>query len=44
MHQHFAHILNKLIATNEAEQVARARKQAQEVRERFSLDHLVSGT
>jgi DNA-binding GntR family transcriptional regulator len=42
MHQHFALILNKLIATNEAEQVELARKQAQEVRKRFSLDHLVS--
>lgn len=42
MHQHFALILNKLIATNEAEQVELARKQAQEVRNRFSLDHLVS--
>ena len=42
MHQHFALILNKLIATTEAEQVEMARKQAQEVRDRFSLDHLVS--
>jgi DNA-binding FadR family transcriptional regulator len=42
MHQHFALILNKLIATTEAEQVELARKQAQEVRDRFSLDHLVS--
>ena len=44
MHQHFALILNKLIATTEAEQVAAARKEAQEVRKRFSLDHLVSKT
>lgn len=44
MHQHFALILNKLIATNEAEQVEMARRQAQEVRKRFSLDHLVSKT
>lgn len=44
MHQHFALILNKLISTNEAEQVEQARKQAQEVRQRFSLDHLVSNT
>lgn len=43
MHQHFALILNKLIVTTEAEQVALARKRAQEVRERFSLDHLASG-
>jgi DNA-binding FadR family transcriptional regulator len=42
MHEHFARILNKLIATSEAEQIEKARKQAQEVRERFSLDHLVS--
>ena len=44
MHQHFALILNKLIATTEAEQVDLARKQAQEVRQRFSLDHLVSNS
>ena len=44
MHQHFALILNKLIATTEAEQVELARRQAQEVRKRFSLDHLVSNT
>jgi len=40
MHQHFAQILDKLIATSEAEQVELARKQAEEVRQRFSLDHL----
>lgn len=44
MHQHFALILNKLIATSEAEQVELARKQAREVRERYSLDHLVAKT
>lgn len=44
MHQHFALILNKLIATTEAEQVEQARKEANEVRERFSLDHLVAKT
>jgi DNA-binding FadR family transcriptional regulator len=43
MHEHFARILNKLIATSEAEQIEMARKQAQAVRERFSLDHLVNG-
>lgn len=42
MHQHFALILNKLIATTEAEQVELARREAQEVRKRFSLDHLVT--
>jgi DNA-binding FadR family transcriptional regulator len=42
MHQHFALILNKLIATSEAAQVEEARRQAEEARERFSLDHLVS--
>lgn len=44
MHEHFARILNKLIATTEAEQVAEARRKAKEVRERFSLDHLVFGS
>jgi DNA-binding FadR family transcriptional regulator len=44
MHQHFALILNKLIATTEAERVEQARREAQEVRKRFSLDHLVTGT
>ena len=41
MHQHFALILNKLIATTEAAQVEDARRQAEEVRKRFSLGHLV---
>lgn len=44
MHQHFALILNKLIATTEAEQVEQARREAQEVRKRFSLDHLVANS
>jgi len=44
MHQHFALILNKLISTSEAEQIEMARKRAQDVRNRFSLDHLVSKT
>jgi DNA-binding FadR family transcriptional regulator len=44
MHQHFALILNKLISTTEAEQVELARRQAQAVRERFSLGHLVPGS
>lgn len=43
MHAHFARILNKLIAANEAAQVEEARKRALESRERFSLGHLVSG-
>lgn len=43
MHEHFARILNKLIDTSEAEQIERARQQAQAVRERYSLDHLVNG-
>ena len=43
MHHHFARILNKLIATTEAEQVEQLRRQTQEVRRRFSLDHLVPG-
>jgi len=42
MHEHFARILSKLIATSEAAQVEKARKQAQMVRERFSLGHLAS--
>jgi hypothetical protein len=37
MHEHFARILNKLIQTSEAEQIARARQQAEEIRRRFSL-------
>mgnify|MGYP001826105426 CR=1 FL=1 len=42
MHEHFARILSKLIATSEAEQIEAARKEAQKVRQRFSLDHLVA--
>jgi DNA-binding FadR family transcriptional regulator len=42
MHLHFARILNKLIATSEAQQFEKIRKQSEEVRQRFSLDHLVS--
>ena len=42
MHEHFARILSKLIATTEAAQVEEARQQAQKVRERFSLGHLAS--
>ena len=42
MHEHFARIISKLIATSEAEQIEQARKEAQKVRQRFSLDHLVS--
>ena len=41
MHVHFSRILNKLIATSEAEKVEEIRRQSQEVRRRFSLDHLV---
>lgn len=40
MHEHFSRILNKLIATSEAEQIEQARKQARKVRKRFSLEHL----
>ncbi|MEE4218396.1 MAG: FadR/GntR family transcriptional regulator [Xanthomonadales bacterium] len=42
MHEHFARILNKLITTSEAEKLEEIRKQSEEVRRRFSLDHLVS--
>lgn len=41
MHEHFARILNKLITTSEAEKIEQARKEAQKVRKRFSLEHLV---
>lgn len=40
MHEHFARILNKLISTTEAEQVEQIRRQSEEVRKRFSLNHL----
>jgi len=42
MHEHFARILNKLIAIQEQEQLQEIRRQAQESRKRFSLDHLAS--
>ena len=42
MHEHFARILTKLIAIQEEEQLQEIRRQAQESRERFSLDHLAS--
>jgi DNA-binding FadR family transcriptional regulator len=42
MHEHFARILNKLIAIQEEEQLQAIRQQAQESRKRFSLDHLAS--
>lgn len=42
MHRHFARILNKLIASIEAEQVEEVRRKAVESRERYSLNHLVS--
>ena len=42
MHEHFARILKKLIATEEAKKYEEIRKQSEEVRKRFSLDHLVS--
>mgnify|MGYP001823309710 FL=1 len=40
MHLHFARILNKLIATSEAEKFEEIKRQSEEVRRRFSLDHL----
>ena len=43
MHEHFARILNKLIAIQEEEQLQAIRQQAQESRKRYSLDHLASG-
>ena len=42
MHEHFARILNKLIVTDEAIKLEKIRRQSNEVRKRFSLDHLVS--
>ena len=42
MHKHFAKILNKLIATAEADKFEEVRRQSEEVRKRFSLYHLVS--
>jgi len=42
MHEHFTRILNKLITTAEAEKFEEVRKQSEEARKRFSLDHLVS--
>ena len=43
MHLHFSRILNKLIATSEAQKFEEIRKQSEKVRKRFSLDHLVTG-
>ena len=40
MHHHFARILNKLIATSEAKKFEEIKRQSEEVRRRFSLDHL----
>ena len=42
MHEHFARILNKLIAVQEEEQVREIRRKALESRKRFSLEHLES--
>ena len=44
MHEHFARILNKLIAIQEEEQLREIRQKAKESRERFSLDHLAPST
>lgn len=42
MHQHFARILKKLITNTEAEKFEEIRRQSEEVRRRFSLDHFFS--
>ena len=42
MHRHFALILGKLIATSEADRYEELRRQTEEVRQRFSMGHLVS--
>ena len=41
MHEHFARILNKLIVTEETKIFNEIRQQSDEVRKRFSLEHLV---
>ena len=43
MRQHFARILNKMITTTEAEQFEEIKRRSEEVRQRYSLDHLLSG-
>lgn len=42
MHEHFARILNKLIVTEEARKFEQIRKQSEQVRKRFTLDHLLT--
>lgn len=41
MHEHFARILNKLIATSEAEKFEEIRKQSEEVRRRFAMHQMM---
>jgi hypothetical protein len=41
MHEHFARIINKLIVTEETKIFNKIRQRSDEVRKRFSLDHLV---
>lgn len=41
MHLHFSRILNKLIEASEAEKLEAIRRQSEEARKRFSMDHLV---
>ncbi|MEM6810815.1 MAG: FCD domain-containing protein, partial [Pseudomonadota bacterium] len=43
MHNHFARILNKLIAANEQAHIDEIRRKTRESRERFSLNHLSAG-
>ncbi|MEO0347485.1 MAG: FadR/GntR family transcriptional regulator [Pseudomonadota bacterium] len=43
MHNHFARILNKLIAVNEQAHIEEIRRKTRESRERFSLNHLSAG-
>lgn len=43
MHEHFSRILGKLLAANEQQQIDEIRRKTSESRERFSLNHLVSG-
>jgi DNA-binding FadR family transcriptional regulator len=44
MHEHFARILDKMIKTAEAKKFKEVREQSDEVRRRFSLDHLISSS
>lgn len=42
MHHHFSRILGKLISASEAEKYEELRRQSDEVRQRFLMDHMIS--